>query len=85
MPLEAGAPAMGGRSGPAGQEKLLRGSAGVALQEEQSAHCHFGDLGPPLSTGVLLSLHGRARRPGGHSRENQPLWLSSKVKVPVSC
>lgn len=43
-------------------------------------HCHLWDLGPASPTGVLLSLHGRARGSGRHRGENQPLRLSAEVK-----
>lgn len=38
--------------------------------------------GSHISVGVLLSLHGGTRRPGGHCCQNQPIWLSPKVKAP---
>lgn len=40
--------------------------------------------GPASPTGVLLSLHGRARGSGRHCCENQPLRLPPKVKSPRS-
>lgn len=41
-------------------------------------------LGPISPTGVLLSLHGRARGSSGHCCEDQPLRLSPKVKSTFS-